>query len=65
MTPKEKAHQLYETMFERVPGHLSSNWQHTVAKDCSVAAADEVLGEIWNSQDVDFWKEVKEELQKL
>jgi hypothetical protein len=62
MTPKEKAIELYEKML-RVEYPLA-------AKHCALIAVDEVIEALhehhWqNRLIIDFWKEVKHELEKL
>jgi len=62
MTPKEKAIELYEKML-RVEYPLA-------AKHCALIAVDEVIEALhehhWqNRLIIDFWNEVKHELEKL
>jgi hypothetical protein len=60
MTPKEKAEQLVHRMMYRI------QWQME-AKDCSLIAVDEIIDLL--SKDinplVNYWFEVKKEIQKL
>jgi hypothetical protein len=62
MTPKEKAIELYEKML-RVEYPLA-------AKHCALIAVDEVIEALhehhWqNRLTIDYWEEVKHELEKL
>jgi hypothetical protein len=62
MTPKEKAIELYEKML-RVEYPLA-------AKHCALIAVDEVIEALhehhWqNRLIIDYWEEVKHELEKL
>jgi len=62
MTPKEKAIELYEKML-RVEYPLA-------AKHCALIAVDEVIEALhehhWqNRLTIDYWEEVKKEIEKL
>jgi hypothetical protein len=62
MSPKEKAKELYEKML-RVEYPLA-------AKHCALIAVDEVIEALhehhWqNRLTIDYWEEVKHELEKL
>jgi hypothetical protein len=62
MTPKEKAKELYEKML-RVKYPLA-------AKHCALIAVDEIIEALhehhWqNRLTIDYWEEVKHELEKL
>jgi hypothetical protein len=65
MTPKEKAKELYNK-YCNMESHCDD------AKECSLVAVDEILLYLKNSDDVmtsikavDYWQEVKTEIEKL
>lgn len=66
MEPKEKAEQLYWKYFQLVADGFSAEY---IAKQCALYAVDEIIEEIEyiNSTKLgeDFWKQVKEEIEKL
>jgi hypothetical protein len=79
MTPKEKATQLCDAFYQKLPlernvittdGDLSweyNSWQR--AKECALIAVDEILnvtvGLTDFTDDFDYWQEVKQEIEKL
>lgn len=61
MTPKEKAIELVEDMHDAPETGYNEH-----AKVCALIAVDEVLSVIWvYLDDVDYWDEVKKEIEKL
>jgi hypothetical protein len=64
MTPKEKAKDLFEI-------YLLETGNETFAKKCALIAVDEILDLIITIYDYDreqldpYWKQVKQELEKL
>lgn len=63
MTPKGKANRLVDKMLYCYQGHIDEY----AAKQCAIIAVDEILKEYW-SHDTnrrDYWKEVKQEIEKL
>ena len=65
MTPKEKAQKLVEKF-------IQTNGNSFFAKECALIAVDEILLYLKNSDDVmtsikavDYWQEVKKEIEKL
>ena len=65
MTPKEKAIQLlgkYETlmMWDKSVTNL-----FPVAKKCTLLAVDEIILSMWIDTGIDYWNEVKSEIEKL
>ena len=61
MTPKEKAIELVEDMHDAPETGYNEH-----AKVCALIAVDEVLSVIWvYLDDVDYWEEVKQEIEKL
>jgi hypothetical protein len=66
MTPKEKAEELVDKMLYCYQGHID---EYT-AKQCALIAIDEVIEALhehhWqNRLIIDYWKEVKQEIEKL
>jgi hypothetical protein len=64
MTPKEKAEELI-LRFDNL-----DNEEHTYhyvhnSKECALIAVDEILEIIYSNYDWEYWKEVKQELEKL
>jgi len=64
MTPKEKAEQLFNRFyFDTLLNELKD------AKDCALIAVDEILFIVLKYNDtqpeVTYWKEVKQEIEKL
>jgi hypothetical protein len=71
MTPKEKAEELV-LKYLRLKRHKMFNgwWHKMISKECALIAADEVIESLhehhWqNRLIIDFWQEVKHELEKL
>jgi hypothetical protein len=61
MTPKEKAEELYNKMYD------FSIFDES-AKQCALIAVDEILKICVDSlglTDLDYWQDVKEEIEKL
>ena len=66
MTPKEKAKELFEKMLYCYQGHID---EYT-AKQCALIAVNEVIEALhentWqNRLIINYWQEVKHELEKL
>jgi hypothetical protein len=65
MTPKEKAEELVNKMFD----YTEATYQ--AAKQCALIAVDEIINTIEFSSQVDelsktnYWQEVKQEIEKL
>jgi hypothetical protein len=58
MTPKEKAAYLVLKYMSKV---VSKN----VAKECALVCCDEVLGHMGADRGVEFWQEVKKEIEAI
>jgi len=64
MTPKEKAKKLVDKMWIYSLPNANGSWQN--AKKCALIAVDEVLYMlIGDNLVIDYWKEVKQEIEKL
>ena len=64
MTPKEKANQLYNKMLN---SDIMNMTKHC-AKHCALIAVDEILDALDKSlidADIEWWKEVKQEIERL
>jgi hypothetical protein len=68
MTPKEKAEELV-LKFKQLPQEGTIAWylSFELSKQCALIAVDEILSVIWINLDdeVDYWAEVKQEIEKL
>lgn len=67
MTPKEKAKELVQKMRVHSPV-----WEiEGDAKQCALIAVDELIQQCWDYREIDlekscdYWKEVKQEIEKL
>jgi hypothetical protein len=65
MTPKEKAEEMYRTYIDYTYGHFN-------CKQCALIAVDEIINthllsekDIFGTHPVDYWNEVKQEIEKL
>jgi len=63
MTPKEKAQKLVNKMLEQT--HLKFYNNYNVAKLCALIAVDELISYAHNNYYNNYWKEVKQEIEKL
>jgi hypothetical protein len=67
MTPKEKAEDLFYEFYDRLPDYVNNE----DAKKCAIIAVDEILiANTYKNQRyleyyVNYWLEVKDELNKL
>jgi hypothetical protein len=71
MSPKEKAQQLFDLMFEEIynKGMYDDLYR---AKQCALIAVDEIIANIEPSVSMDvisarikYWEQVKQEIEKL
>jgi len=64
MTPKEKAVELYEKMYYAI--HIDGNQDYKDSADrATLIAVNEVLNTLFQHNEIDYWKEVREEVKKL
>jgi len=61
MNPKEKALELVQKYFKA--NHQPYGFKD--AKQCALIAVDEVLSVCWYKKDMEYWDEVKQEIEKL
>ena len=64
MTPKEKAKELLDKMENIAFKHDCFGAEYPVAKECTLIAVDDILN-LCPLANRDYWKEVKEEIEKL
>ena len=74
MTPKEKAEELFNKMLVKAYEVDCLGGEYMVAKRCALIAVDEILkvalpssdfdGDI-NENTIEYWQEVKQEIEKL
>ena len=66
MTPKEKAKELYDKFYMAIPNN-EMGLDNEASIQCALIAVDEILSVIWINLDdeVDYWAEVKQEIEKL
>jgi hypothetical protein len=77
MTPKEKAEELIDKFRNEITSFLGDNMKKINAKKCALVAVDEIL-QIFNNEwtkldfwteeingTINFWQEVKQEIQNL
>lgn len=63
MTPKDKAEELVDEYYQLL-GEYIFNGHFDIAKECALVAVDELIKQV-NHSDVGYWKEVKNEIEKL
>jgi hypothetical protein len=67
MTPKEKAIELYEKFYYKIPTLLDDKTLDCLAQECALIAVNEILQLCWNGnlKAKEYWYEVKQEILKL
>ena len=66
MTPKEKAEQLFQLYLPFVESLGNIEEIKNRCKKCTLIAVDEILSVVWYVPvDVEYWQEVKQEIEKL
>jgi hypothetical protein len=72
MTPKEKAQELVDKFRNEITSFLGDNMKKINAKKCALIAVDELIKIhylLTNTNDtspsINYWKEVKQEIQNL
>jgi len=76
MPPKEKANELYDKFFDTTVADITK--AHRKAKQCAIIAVDEIIKDIKDSKlffafryyskyeiRIEYWQEVKQEIEKL
>ena len=62
MTPKEKAQELFDKILNEIDKTCDD---YFTAKQCALIAVDEVLSVCWYKKDMEYWDEVKQEIEAL
>ena len=57
MSPKEKAKELFDK--------ISFDNNKHIAKRCTLITVNEILDVLFQHHKIDYWKEVKQEIEKL
>jgi hypothetical protein len=72
MTPQEKANQLVNVYYNGIMSFLTNNMKLENAKKCALIAVDEILdvdccdmSEAYFYNHIEYWQEVKQEIEKL
>jgi hypothetical protein len=67
MTPKEKAIELYEKFYYKIPTLLDEKILDCLAQECALIAVDNILNLCWNGnlKAKEYWEEVKQEILNL
>jgi hypothetical protein len=67
MTPNEKAKELVNIYYHSMnPNAPDCNISYNQAKQCAIVTVDEILNSYnWPSYELNYWKEVKAEIEKL
>ena len=66
MTPKEKAENLLNKYWKSCyDKHDFAKLNKEDAKQCALIAVDEVLSVCWYKKDMEYWDEVKQEIDAL
>jgi hypothetical protein len=71
MTPKEKAQEIFDKYYI-VCQEFTEEIQCSIqAKQCALIAVDELINQCWSYREIDlglaleYWEEVKQEIEKL
>ncbi len=73
MTPKEKAQEIYDK-FNKIETPSEMNFEgkinltslsYIASKQCSLISVNEVLSVLFQHHKIDYWKEVKQEIENL
>lgn len=73
MTPKEKAQQLFDSMFDMMPHPSTTNAEtYIISKRCAIVAVDEILYEFhmhdysdYMEHRFQYFRQVKQEIERL
>jgi hypothetical protein len=64
MTPKEKAEELFDKYSYELSHHIF-NGTFDIAKECAIIAVDEILWMASHHVTINYWQEVKQEIELL
>jgi hypothetical protein len=71
MTPKEKAVRLVDRYLDEVINETDINFPLELPKRLAIIAVDELIDQCWSYREIDlglaleYWEEVKNEIEKL
>ncbi len=65
MTPKEKAKEIIDSMMRTGDPHHTECICFEIAKRCALIAVDTVLWMASHYATIEYWQEVKQEIEKL
>jgi len=71
MTPEKKAEELVESYYSTIMSFLSDNMKWENSKKCALITVDEILNVVKEYTiepiifDINYWQEVKKEIEKL
>lgn len=63
MTPENKAKELVDKYWDITIS--MDELDYTSAKQCALIAVDEILNVLFQHHKIDYWKQVKEEIEKM
>ena len=70
MKPYEKAKQIVDKYLLEIKGADRYNYNLDsmnlfIAKQCAIICVDEILDYVETNEDMDYWQQVKEEIEKM
>jgi len=70
MKPYEKAKQIVDKYLLEIKGadrynYNSDSMNLFIAKQCAIICVDEILDYVETNEDMDYWQQVKEEIEKM
>jgi hypothetical protein len=66
MTPKEKAQELFDKYWTLIAYKIEGSVGRLLIKQCALIAVDEILSVVWYVPvDIEYWQEVKKEIELL
>jgi len=63
MTPKDKAKELVDRFINQMPKYLQGKLGRLTAKQCALICVDEI--QKVTNYEINYWEEVKQEINKL
>jgi hypothetical protein len=65
MIPREKAKELFDKMYNSKDQLRKYPMCFDTSKQCALIAVDEILDSVGTNYSVNYWQEVKQEIEKL
>ena len=65
MTPKQKAKELMFLFANKIQKYDTILYQKKLSKKCALIAVDEILYSILDSSDIEYWQDVRKEIELL